>query len=379
MLKILQGIRVIDQGTYITGPATGMLLADLGAEVIKVEQPVTGDPFRAFNGGLYSPHYQACNRNKQSIALDTRQPADLAVFDDLIRSADVYLQNFRPGVAQKLHAGEERLRAIKPDLVYCAISGFGQDGPSANRPAYDSVAQAAGGLMHLLITPENPRVIGPALGDSVTGMYAAMGILAALSERASSKKGHRIDISMVEAVSYFNIDAFTHHFSVDEVVGPYSRPRVSQSYVFECSDKKWIALHMSSPQKFWDGLAEVVEMPNMFEDSRFVDRHARINNQEQMIEVLSPVFLKKPRAVWCNLLLAKDVPHAPVYDSSEALDDPQAKHLGLTISGEHPVMGTFRSVRFPVSIDGQRMTHMTPPPMLDEHRSEILASIGRKP
>ncbi|MCD8494285.1 MAG: CoA transferase [Burkholderiaceae bacterium] len=376
MLTILQGVRVIDQGTYITGPATGMLLADLGAEVIKVEQPVTGDPFRAYKGELYSPHYQACNRNKRSIALDTRQPADLAVFDQLIATADVYLQNFRPGVAQKLNADEQRLRQIKPDLVYCAISGFGQDGPSASRPAYDSVAQAASGLLHLLVNPENPRVVGPALADSITGMYAAMGILAALSERARSGKGHRVEVSMLEAMSYFNIDAFTHYFSLDEIVGPYSRPRVSQSYVFECADKKWIALHMSSPQKFWDGLAEVTGMLDIFKDPRFADRQARIENQEAIIELLSPVFLTKPRAVWCNLLLAKDVPHAPVYDSSEALDDPQAKHLGLTVSGEHPKLGRFNSVRFPVSIDGQRMTSMTPPPMLDEHREEILRLIG---
>lgn len=378
MLKILQGIRVVDQGTYITGPATGMLLADLGAEVIKVEQPGTGDPFRAFKGELYSPHYQACNRNKRSIGLDPRQPADLAIFDQLIASADVYLQNFRPGVAKKLHADESRLRKLKPDLIYCAISGFGQDGPSADRPAYDSVAQAASGLLHLLVNPENPRVVGPALADSITGMYAAMGILAALTERGRTGQGHRVDISMIEAMTYFNIDAFTHYFSANEVMGPYSRPRVSQSYVFECADKKWIALHMSSPQKFWDGLAEVAEIPNMFQDPRFSSREARIENQEQIIELLSPVFLKKSRAVWCSLLLAKDVPHAPVYDTSEALDDPQAQHLGLTISGEHPVKGSFKSVRFPVSIDGERMTSMTPPPLLDEHRAEILASLGNK-
>lgn len=379
MLKILQGIRVIDQGTYITGPATGMLLADLGAEVIKVEQPETGDPFRAFKGGLYSPHYQACNRNKSSIALDTRKPGDLEIFDDLIRSADVYLQNFRPGVAKKLHADEPRLRGLKQDLVYCSISGFGQDGPSANRPAYDTVAQAASGLLHLLVNPANPRVIGPAMADSITGMYAAMGILAALADRGRSGKGHHVEVSMIEAMTYFNIDSFTHFFSINEVMGPYSRPRVSQSYVFECADKKWIALHMSSPQKFWEGLADAVGMPNLFDNPHFADRSARIDHQEDIIKALTPVFLQQPRAVWCNKLLEKDVPHSPVYDSSEALDDPQAKHLGLTVSGTHPVMGEFKSVRFPITVDGQRMNAVTPPPMLDEQRDAILASIGRKP
>jgi hypothetical protein len=145
-MKILKDIRVIELGTYITGPAAALHLADLGADVIKVERPGSGDPFRAFKGGLYSPHYQTYNRNKRSIALDTRDPADRAVLHDLVASADVFIQNFRPGVAEKLGAGEAELRAINPGLIYCAISGFGTSGPSRDRPAYDTVAQAASGL-----------------------------------------------------------------------------------------------------------------------------------------------------------------------------------------------------------------------------------------
>lgn len=152
MIKVLEGITVIEQGTFITGPAAGMLLADLGANVIKVEMPGTGDPFRAFKGGLYSPHYQTYNRNKRSIALNTKQPEDRAIFDDLIRNADVYIQNFRPGAADRLGAGEDRLRDLNPGLIYCSISGFGPDGPHAGRPSYDTVAQAASGFLKLLIT-----------------------------------------------------------------------------------------------------------------------------------------------------------------------------------------------------------------------------------
>ena len=143
MKSVLSGIRVVEQGTFITGPAAGMLLGDLGADVIKVEVPGTGDPFRAFKNGLYSPHFQTYNRNKRSIALDTKSAADREVFDRLVESADVYIQNFRPGVADKLGVGEKRLRALNPRLVYCSISGFGASGPAANRPAYDTVAQAA--------------------------------------------------------------------------------------------------------------------------------------------------------------------------------------------------------------------------------------------
>ena len=232
MAKILGNIRVVELGTYITGPAAGMHLADLGADVIKVERPGTGDPFRAFKGGLYSPHYQTYNRNKRSIALDTKLPADLEIFHDLIASADVFIQNFRPGVAEKLGAGEDELRRINPRLIYCAISGFGPSGPSRDRPAYDTVAQAASGYLRLLTPPTNPRVIGPAIADAVTGQYAALGILAALLERGETGKGRRIDISMLEAMTHFNLDSFTHYFSVGEVMGPLSRPVVSQSYTF---------------------------------------------------------------------------------------------------------------------------------------------------
>src|SRR5690606_34132484 len=150
MGKVLEGITVVEQGTFITGPAAGMLLADLGADVIKVEQPGTGDPFRAFKGGLYSPHFQTYNRNKRSITLDVKRPEDAEVFDALIRRADVYIQNFRPGAAERLGAGEKRLRELNPRLIYCAISGFGQTGPAAQRPAYDTVAQAASGFLKLL-------------------------------------------------------------------------------------------------------------------------------------------------------------------------------------------------------------------------------------
>ena len=375
MIKTLAGIKVIDQGTFITGPACGMLLGDLGADVIKVEQPKTGDPFRSFKGGLYSPHYQACNRNKRSIELDTKIAADREVFDALIADADVYIQNFRPGVADKLGAGEKRLRALNPKLVYCSISGFGATGPSAMRPAYDTVAQAAGGFLGLLVNPENPRVVGPAIADSLTGFYAAYGVLGALVERGRTGTGRTVEVSMLEAMAHFNIDAFTHFFQEGEVMGPYSRPRVSQSYVMKCADGKWIALHMSSPPKFWEGLARAIERPGLFDDVRFASREARIDNQEAMIEVLADRFKTRPRDEWCTCLHAEDVPNSPMYDTSEALDDPQAVHLQLTTSAHHPVMGLFRTVRSPVSYDGERALDVKPPPTLGEHNDEIRASL----
>jgi crotonobetainyl-CoA:carnitine CoA-transferase CaiB-like acyl-CoA transferase len=376
--KILSGIKVLEQGTFITGPAAGMFLADLGADVIKIEQPGSGDPFRAFRGGLYSPHFQTYNRNKRSITLNPKLAEDAAVFDELVQEADVYIQNFRPGAADRLGAGEARLRALNPRLVYCAISGFGQDGPAAGRPAYDTVAQAASAFLKLLINPANPRVVGPAVADAMTGFYAAYGILGALVERSRTGVGRKVEVSMLEAMCHFNLDAFTHYFSENEIMGPYSRPSVSQSYVLECADGKWIALHMSSPEKFWQGLANAIERPDLFQDPRFSSREGRIEHQDTLIQVLGDLFRRRDRADWCARLEAEDVPHAPMYDTQEAMQDPQALHLQLEVSAAHPEGGAWRTIRSPVSFDGQRALEVTAPPLLGADNDQIVGPIRER-
>lgn len=377
-MKPLRNIRVVEMGTYITGPAAAMQLADLGADVVKVERPGEGDPFRAFKGGLYSPHFQTYNRNKRSIALDTKKADDLAVFNALIERADVFIQNFRPGVAEKLGAGEDDLRKINPKIIYCAISGFGTSGPARDRPTYDTVAQAASGFLRLMTPPTNPRVIGPAIADAVTGHYAATGILAALVERGVTGQGRRLDISMLEAMCHFNLDSFTHYYSVDEVMGPLSRPVVSQSYTFECADGKWVAIHMSSPPKFWTGFLEATGRMDLATDPRFAERLERIKHQDDLIAIMTPVFRTKPRDAWCAALKAAEVPYSPAYDSDEALEDPQAVHLGIKVSAEGGPAGTFTTVRAPYNFDGQAETGLRPPPMLDEHGAEIRAELAAR-
>ena len=183
---------------------------------------------------------------------------------------------------------------------------------------------------------------------------------------------------MLEAMAHFNLDAFTHYFQANEVMGPYSRPSVSQSYVLECADGKWIALHMSSPEKFWQGLARAIDQPDLFSDARFATRDVRISNQEALIALLGERFKRRTRAAWCERLQAEDVPHAPMYDTSEALEDPQARHLELTASAMHPAMGLFRTVRSPVSFDGERALDVRPPPTLGEHNDEIRRSLELK-
>lgn len=378
MSRPLAGITVLEMGTFITGPAAGMLLADLGADVIKVEQHGTGDPFRSFKGGLYSPHFQTYNRNKRSITLDTRTAEDLAVFDGLIADADVFIQNFRPGVAQKIGVAPERLQAINPRLIYASISGFGTEGPDRDRPAFDTVAQAASGFLRLLINPQNPRVVGPAIADALTGFYAAYGILAALHERNMNGKGRLVETSMFESMSHFNLDDFTHLLSENEIMGPFSRPHVSQSYVFECADGKWLALHMSSPPKFWENLATAVGRPDMLSLPTFESRNARIENYENVIGFLAPLFRKQARDHWCAKLLELEVPHSPVRTSQEVVDSDQAKALGIVVEDPDGPHGTFRTIRSPVSFDGERMETVTAPPVLGANNAELVEPLRSK-
>ncbi len=373
----LQGVTVLEMGTFITGPAAGMLLADMGADVIKVEQPGTGDPFRSFKGELYSPHFQTYNRNKRSITIDPKKESDLLVLDRLVEDADVFIQNFRPGVADRLKVDAARLQSINPRLVYASISGFGSEGPERDRPAFDTVAQAASGFLRLLVNPEHPRVVGPAIADAMTGFYTALGILAALNERHVTGKGRVVETSMFEAMCHFNLDDFTHLLSADQVMGPYSRPHVSQSYVFQCSDGKWLALHMSSPPKFWENLAIAVGQPDMLSLPAFESREARIAHYEDVVAFLAPIFARETRDHWTAELTRLEVPNSPVYDTTEVLATEQAKVLGIEVTDPDGPKGPFRTIRFPLSFDGERMDSVTAPPLLGADDAAIRRSIER--
>ena len=183
---------------------------------------------------------------------------------------------------------------------------------------------------------------------------------------------------MMEAMCHFNLDAFTHYLSEGEVMGPFSRPSVSQSYVLKCADGKPIALHMSSPEKFWQGLARAMDKPEIFDDPRFATRDARIENYATLIDLLSTIFLAHSRAAWCERLVAHDVPHAPMYDASEVLADPQARHLGIEVAVPAPAHGEFRTIRFPVSYDGQACRDITPPPVLNADNEKIRVEIEQR-
>src|SRR5215813_3651064 len=271
--EVLTGIRIIEQGTFITGPCAGMMLADLGADVIKIESP-EGDPYRSYQGAQYSPHFQAYNRNKRSLALDLKSKTDREVFDTLVCEADVFIQNFRPGTAARLGAGAERLCAVNPGLIYCSISGFGSSGPYVDRPSYDSVAQALSGFLSVVVDTERPRFLGPALADAITGMYAAYGVLGALVQRGRTGNGALVEVSMLEAMAHFAVEPFAAFFALGDVPKSSDRPRLAQAYILPTSDARLIAIHLSSLEKFWEGLVKALEAPELASDARFQTRQA---------------------------------------------------------------------------------------------------------
>lgn len=379
MTKVLAGTKVIEHGAFITGPYAAMLLADLGADVIKVERPGIGDPFRSFEQGLYGPQFQAFNRNKRSIQIDLERESEREVLRALLKDADVYIQNHRPGVIERLGFAPDVVRALNPRLVYCAITGFGADGPYAHRPAYDTVAQGMSGFLSMFVSKAEPRVVGPATADAVTGLYAACGILGALLERHRTGQGRLVEVSMLEAAMHFSIEQYHGYFVSGRVPGPEDRGRVSQSLAFTCQDGKLICLHLSSPAKFWEGLLAAIERSDLAQDPRFIGRMDRVHNHEALVQALRPVFATRPRAEWLVRLAAQDVPHAPVNNLDEALDDPQVKHLGIERTLVHPTEGAMRTLRRPVVYDGDRAgIAMTPPQALDEHGAEIRAALAAK-
>ena len=374
-MGVLTGIRVVEQGTFITGPCAGMMLADLGADVIKVESP-EGDPYRSYQGDHYSPHFQAYNRNKRSIAFDLKQSGERAVFDGLVREADVFIQNFRPGTAARLGAGPERLCAINPRLIYTSISGFGSSGPYTERPSYDSVAQALSGFLSVVVDSNRPRFLGPALADAITGIYAAYGVLGALVQRGRTGQGSLVEVSMLEAMAHFALEPFAAFFALGMTPTSSDRPRLAQAYILHTADGRLIAIHLSSLDKFWEGLVSALEAPELALDVRFCNRQSRITHYESLNAELDKRFARHALSHWIERLGRHDVPYAPINTIDEVTHDPQVEHLGLIVpvAGAH---GGTRSVRPPVQFGGIRSSTVRAAPLLNEHGQSIREALAR--
>jgi len=373
----LRGVKIVEITTMITGSLAGMMLGDLGADVVKIEQPGSGDPFRSFRGGLYSPHFVVYNRNKRSITLDLKSQGGAQVLRKLLEQADVLIENFRPGVLDRLGFDEKQLRGINAGLIHCSITGFGQDGPYSARPAYDAVAQAVSGIAGLFVDPDEPAFSGPTLSDNLTGMYACYGIQAALLERERCGDVRRVDVNMLASSLAFIPDPFAYVTQLATVPDHRTRVRASQSYVLRCGDGKLIAVHLSSQQKFWEQLLQALEAGPLADDARFSTREARIANYEKLAVELGTIAARRPSAHWLSRLDQYDVPSALVNSIPDVFNDPQVQHLDSFFTVEHPTEGKVVGVRRPVWLDHSRDDQpLAPPPALGEHTEAILLELG---
>lgn len=379
----LQGIRVLELGQFIAGPFAGLQLADMGAQVIKIERPGQGDPFRGFGLGsqkaYYSHNFCAFNRNKLSLTIDLGDARGRDVFRKAASQSDVVLENFRPAVMKRLGLDYESLREINPRLIYCSMSGFSDDGPYSDRPAYDAVGQAVSGLLSLMVDEADPRIVGPTLSDQITGMHAYAGILGALYERERSGAGSRVNITMVEATLSIIPDFFTAYTEAGVVLSQESRSAVSLSFAFMCADGKLLAVHISSIEKFWQALIAAIERPDVAADPRFLSRLDRVKNYEALLQVLRPIFAAMPRAHWAVRLSEHDVPAAVVNSIPEVLHDPEVLHLGMFHELVHAGHGKMTAMRRALRINGERESEPLPPPALGEHTDSLLREFGYAP
>jgi crotonobetainyl-CoA:carnitine CoA-transferase CaiB-like acyl-CoA transferase len=373
---VLKGVRVVELSTVITAPLAGMMLADLGADVIKVEHPQGGDPFRNFRGGQYSPNFVAYNRGKRSIQLDLRADAGRSILLKLVARADVLLENYRPGIMEKLGLGDDILKAANAKLIHCSITGFGASGPYSARPAYDNVAVALSGIASLQLDPEHPQSSGPTIPDNATGMFACYGILGALYERERTGRGHRVEVNMLEAGIAFIPDPFANYTRAGIKSDRLTRVAASQSFAFRCGDGKLLAVHLSSQPKFFEGLVAALERPDLLRDERFTTRDLRVSNYGELRGILAEIVETKPRAHWMTALEANDVPFAPVQSLQDVLDDPQVRHMHTFYKQSHPTEGEITAIHRPVQIDGGRDERALPAPTLGEHTDAVLAELG---
>ncbi|NLA50678.1 MAG: CoA transferase [Alcaligenaceae bacterium] len=376
MKEALNDILVIELGTVLTAPLAGMMLADLGARVIKVEHPNGGDPFRRHAGELYSPHFIAYNRNKESIQLDLQSDLGKADLAKLISQADVLINNYRHGVMQRLGFDDERLKELNPRLVHCSITGFGVGGPYQDRPCYDAVAVALSGISSQIIDPENPFVSGPSLSDNITGMYAAYGVLGALYNRARTNEGAKVEINMLEASIAFSPEGFSQYTQHGMIPHSLSRVAISQSYAFRCSDDRMVSVHLSSVEKFWQGFIQAIERRDLLEDERFTTPALRTKHYQELAQLLAETFVTRTREEWSERLAAHDVPSAPMNNVPEVMDDPQVRHLQSFYEVEHPDRGALTAIHRPVRINGERGPTDKAAPTLGEHSDVIRSEFG---
>jgi crotonobetainyl-CoA:carnitine CoA-transferase CaiB-like acyl-CoA transferase len=375
----LQRLTVVDLSSHLSGPYCAMLLADHGADVIKIEKPNGGDDARAmppFMGGESAP-FMTWNRNKRSVVIDLKSEAGKVQLLGLIDGADVLIENFRPGTLDRLGLGWETLRVRNPRLIYAAISGFGQTGPYRERGGFDLITQGMSGLMSVTGPKDGPPHRMPiALSDVAAGMHLAVGVLAALEARHHTGRGQLVETSLLESALSFGVYEAAHVAATGE-----RPPRLGQAHrgsspyqVFPTADG-WITVG-AAQTNFWTRLCGLLGAPELLADRRFASNGERVRNNDALVALLEPLFKAKPSAHWLEVLEAASIPAGPVLEFDEAMADPHIVARGMTVDTEHPAAGTFKTLGIPVKLSDTPGALRRPAPRLGEHTAEVLGSLA---
>ena len=376
----LEGIRVLDLSRVFAGPLCGQVLADFGAEVIKVEHPVRGDDTRDWGmriGNTETTYYNSMNRNKRSITLDLQHPDGLAIIHELLSQCDVVLHNFKCGGAEKLGLGYEQLKAIKPDLIYCAISGYNSAGPEAARPGYDLVIQGESGLMAINGEATQPPLkFGVATVDMMTGMYAAQAVLAALFRRERTGQGRLIEMALydcgVMVTSYYGLEALLRECDPQRYGNAH--PSIVPYGMFEAADGPFI-ITVGTNTQFDKFCREVIMRPDIVEDPRYATNIERAKNRLTLLPVMTALFREFPRDLLLQRLAACGIPCGKVLGLHEALTSERTRQSGLLQDMAHPVAGSTHVYAPPYRLNGQRLPIRHAPPTLGEGTKAVLTQL----
>ncbi|MEM3360053.1 MAG: CaiB/BaiF CoA-transferase family protein [Candidatus Bathyarchaeia archaeon] len=380
MVPPLKGIRILDLSRILTGPFCSMILADLGAEVIKVEMPRSGDDARLWGPPFIrgeSAYFLCLNRNKKSITLNLKSEKGKAIIYKLVKECDVLLENFKPGVTKRLGVDYETISKINPRIIYCSITGFGQTGPYRDYPAYDIVIEGMGGLMGITSEPDRPpREVGIAIADIGAGMYAAIAILAALIAREKTGKGQWIDVSLLDSTVSLMTHMAANYFATGIVPkrDGSTHPNIAPYQCFKARDGKYLTVAVGN-DRIWRNFCEALGLADLAENPKFSTNPKRVKNRDELIPTLEKIFLNKTRDEWIDILLKKGVPCGPVYAIDEVFRDPQVLHRKMLVEIEHPKAGTIKQIGIPMKFSETPGEIRTAPPLLGQHTDEILKNL----
>ncbi len=383
----LAGIRVLDLSRVLAGPWAGQNLADLGAEVIKVERPGVGDDSRAFgppwvkdregNPTRDSAYFTSANRGKKSITVNVAKPEGQALIRALVGKCDVLIENYKHGDLARYGLGYEDLKTANPRLVYCSVTGFGQTGPYRERPGYDFMIQGMGGMMSVTGEPDGapgggPQRAGVPIADIITGMYASIAICAALANRAQTGQGQHLDLALLDSQIALLAYQNTNYFSTGTPPGRIGNlhPNIVPYQPFKASDGEVIVA--CGNDNLFRKFCDAAECSELARDPRFATNGKRVENRAEMTRLIQEIFAKKTTAEWLALLEAAGVPNGPINDIAQVFEEPQVKARGVKIELEHAAAGKLPLVASPMRFSGTPLEYRLPPPLLGEHTDEVL-------